>query len=103
MIFPGITLGCRGRRPTRGSARKRTRRRYGRLETARRPPVTRSAPPAWPRLRALAADLPRLWDSATTSHRDRKRLLRSLIAGCPRPTTTASGLVSAGTPELPTS
>jgi hypothetical protein len=31
-------------------------------------------------LRALAADLPRLWDSPTTSHRDRKRLLRSLIA-----------------------
>jgi hypothetical protein len=29
---------------------------------------------------ALAADLPRLWDSPTTSHRDRKRLLRSLIA-----------------------
>ncbi|WP_028193441.1 recombinase family protein [Salinispora pacifica] len=31
-------------------------------------------------LQALAADLPRLWDSPTTSHRDRKRLLRSLIA-----------------------
>jgi hypothetical protein len=31
-------------------------------------------------LRALAADLPRWWDSPTTSHRDRKRLLRSLIA-----------------------
>lgn len=31
-------------------------------------------------LQALAADLPRLWDSPTTSHRDRKRLLRTLIA-----------------------
>ena len=28
----------------------------------------------------LAADLPRLWDAPTTSHRDRKRLLRTLIA-----------------------
>jgi hypothetical protein len=32
------------------------------------------------RYKALATDLPRLWDSPTTSHRDRKRLLRSLIA-----------------------
>lgn len=31
-------------------------------------------------LRALAADLPRLWDSPTTSPRDRKRLLRTLVA-----------------------
>jgi hypothetical protein len=31
-------------------------------------------------LRALAADLPRLWDAPTTSPRDRKRLLRTLIA-----------------------
>lgn len=31
-------------------------------------------------LRALAADLPRLWHAQTTSHRDRKRLLRTLIA-----------------------
>jgi hypothetical protein len=31
-------------------------------------------------LQALAADLPRLWDAPTTSPRDRKRLLRTLIA-----------------------
>ncbi|MEV6523143.1 recombinase family protein [Longispora sp. NPDC051575] len=31
-------------------------------------------------LQALAADLPQLWDSPTTSHRDRKRLLRTQIA-----------------------
>src|SRR5436190_7483698 len=31
-------------------------------------------------LQALAADLPRLWHAETTSHRDRKRLLRTLIA-----------------------
>ncbi|MEU5943770.1 recombinase family protein [Micromonospora sp. NPDC047548] len=39
-------------------------------------------PPAPDRdaLQALAADLPRLWDAPTTSHRDRKRLLRTLIA-----------------------
>jgi hypothetical protein len=40
-----------------------------------------SAPaPAHDPLRALAADLPRLRDSPTTSHRYRKRLLGSLIA-----------------------
>jgi DNA invertase Pin-like site-specific DNA recombinase len=31
-------------------------------------------------LETLAADLPGLWHAATTSHRDRKRLLRTLIA-----------------------
>jgi DNA invertase Pin-like site-specific DNA recombinase len=42
--------------------------------------ATTAPAPAQDALRALAADLPRLWDSPTTSHRDRKRLLRSLIA-----------------------
>jgi hypothetical protein len=45
--------------------------------------TTRAIKPAVPNhdaLRALAADLPRLWDSPTTSPRDRKRLLRTLIA-----------------------
>ncbi|WP_328414660.1 recombinase family protein [Micromonospora sp. NBC_00389] len=47
------------------------------LATARavKPPV-----PDHEALRALAADLPRLWDAPTTSPRDRKRLLRTLIA-----------------------
>lgn len=47
------------------------------LATARavKPPV-----PDHDALRALAADLPRLWDAPTTSPRDRKRLLRTLIA-----------------------
>ncbi|HVQ97695.1 MAG TPA: recombinase family protein, partial [Mycobacterium sp.] len=46
------------------------------LDTARaaRPPL-----PERDALHALAADLPRLWDDPGTSHRDRKRLLRSLI------------------------
>ncbi|MFC6019863.1 hypothetical protein ACFP2T_27130 [Plantactinospora solaniradicis] len=42
--------------------------------------VTTAPAPEQNALRALAADLPRLRDSPTTSHRDRKRLLRSLIA-----------------------
>ena len=37
------------------------------------------APPARADLEALARDLPRLWAAPSTSHRDRKRLLRSLI------------------------
>jgi DNA invertase Pin-like site-specific DNA recombinase len=47
------------------------------LATARvvKPPL-----PDHDALRALAADLPRLWDAPTTSPRDRKRLLRTLIA-----------------------
>jgi DNA invertase Pin-like site-specific DNA recombinase len=37
-------------------------------------------PPARVDIEALARDLPRLWAAPTTSHRDRKRLLRALIA-----------------------
>jgi DNA invertase Pin-like site-specific DNA recombinase len=36
-------------------------------------------PPARADIEALALDLPRLWTAPSTSHRDRKRLLRSLI------------------------
>ncbi len=36
--------------------------------------------PARAELEALAADLPRLWNASTTSDKDRKRLLRTLIA-----------------------
>ncbi|MGI8729979.1 MAG: recombinase family protein [Solirubrobacteraceae bacterium] len=36
-------------------------------------------PPARADIQALARDLPRLWAAPSTSHRDRKRLLRSLI------------------------
>src|SRR3989442_3968701 len=41
-----------------------------------------AATPLPPRadLEALAADLPRLWNASTTSPKDRKRLLRTLIA-----------------------
>src|SRR5207248_11022583 len=42
---------------------------------ATKPPL-----PATDSLRSLAADLPRLWHADTTSPRDRKRLLRTLIA-----------------------
>jgi hypothetical protein len=38
------------------------------------------AAPARADIEALARDLPRLWSAPSTSHRDRKRLLRSLIA-----------------------
>jgi hypothetical protein len=37
-------------------------------------------PPARADIQALAHDLPRLWAAPTTSHRDRKRLLRAMIA-----------------------
>jgi excisionase family DNA binding protein len=37
-------------------------------------------PPARADIEALARDLPRLWAAPSTSHRDRKRLLRALIA-----------------------
>jgi DNA invertase Pin-like site-specific DNA recombinase len=37
------------------------------------------APPARADIEALARDLPRLWTAPSTSHRDRKRLLRALI------------------------
>ena len=36
--------------------------------------------PSRPELETLAADLPRLWDEPSTSPRDRKRVLRTLIA-----------------------
>jgi hypothetical protein len=42
---------------------------------AAKPPL-----PATDSLQALAQDLPRLWHAETTSPRDRKRLLRSLVA-----------------------
>jgi DNA invertase Pin-like site-specific DNA recombinase len=38
------------------------------------------APPARADIQALARDLPRLWAAPSTSHRDRKRLLRALIS-----------------------
>jgi excisionase family DNA binding protein len=38
------------------------------------------APPARADIEALARDLPRLWAAESTSHRDRKRLLRALIS-----------------------
>ena len=37
-------------------------------------------PPARADIQAVARDLPRLWTAPSTSHRDRKRLLRALIA-----------------------
>jgi hypothetical protein len=42
--------------------------------------ATKSPLPATDSLQALAADLPRLWHADSTSPRDRKRLLRTLIA-----------------------
>ena len=36
--------------------------------------------PARPELEALASDLPRLWHASTTADKDRKRLLRALVA-----------------------
>jgi excisionase family DNA binding protein len=42
--------------------------------------ATLPALPARADIEALARDLPRLWNAPTTSHRDRKRLLRALIA-----------------------
>lgn len=42
--------------------------------------AAKPALPATDALQALAADVPRLWHADTTSPRDRKRLLRSLIA-----------------------
>ncbi|MER5338454.1 hypothetical protein [Micromonospora sp. NPDC002717] len=47
------------------------------LATAR---AVKPAVPDHDALQALAADLARLWDAPTTSHRDRKRLLRTLVA-----------------------
>ncbi len=42
--------------------------------------ATETALPARAEIEALARDLPRLWTAPSTSHRDRKRLLRALIA-----------------------
>ena len=42
--------------------------------------ATQQPLPARADIEALARDLPRLWAAPTTSHRDRKRLLRALIA-----------------------
>jgi Recombinase/Recombinase zinc beta ribbon domain len=44
------------------------------------PKATKPPLPATDSLRSLAGDLPRLWHADTTSPRDRKRLLRTLIA-----------------------
>lgn len=41
---------------------------------------TRPPLPTRPELEKLAADLPGLWQAPTTSNKDRKRLLRTLIA-----------------------
>src|SRR5262249_45848097 len=53
------------------------------LAEAERPLAAQAAEPALPgreQLEALTRDLPALWASPTTSDRDRKRLLRALIA-----------------------
>jgi DNA invertase Pin-like site-specific DNA recombinase len=48
--------------------------------------------PSRTEVEALAHDIPRLWDAPTTSHKDRKRLLRALVADvtlhCERGATT---------------
>ena len=62
--------------------------------------ATRATQPPLPSpgdLHAVAGDLPRLWDAPTTSDRDRKRLLRTLIADVtilpePDPGTVAIGV-----------
>ena len=57
-------------------------------------------------LEKLAADLPRLWHAPVTSSKDRKRLLRTLIADVtllPEPDQARYGSGSAGTPAPPTS
>jgi DNA invertase Pin-like site-specific DNA recombinase len=41
---------------------------------------TRPALPSRADLETLATDLPRLWNAPTTSHKDRKRLLRTLVS-----------------------
>ena len=72
-------------------------------------PPTESLPPLPSRaeLGKLAADLPALWHAPTTSTKDRKRLLRTLIADItllPEPDRRPrSGSGSAGTPAPPTS
>jgi excisionase family DNA binding protein len=58
------------------SAVERERGKLAALEHARPQPLTDAERRA---LAALARDLPRLWDAATTTDRDRKQLLRTLI------------------------
>jgi excisionase family DNA binding protein len=58
------------------SAVERERGRLAALEHARPQPLTDAERRA---LAALARDLPQLWDAATTTDRDRKQLLRTLI------------------------
>ena len=56
-------------------------------------------------LEKLAADLPGLWHAPATSSKDRKRLLRTLIADVtllPEPDPARCGSGSAGTPAPPT-
>jgi excisionase family DNA binding protein len=55
---------------------ERERRKLAELETRRPEPLTAAERQA---LARLARDLPRLWDADTTSDRDRKELLRTLI------------------------
>jgi len=72
--------------PTTGSSRARWSR-AGKPNCATSPDAeaelarqaAQPAPPARADIEALARDLPRLWAAPSTSHRDRKRLLRSLI------------------------
>jgi DNA invertase Pin-like site-specific DNA recombinase len=47
-------------------------------------------------LEALARDLPRLWAATTTSHKDRKRLLRTLVADVTLKSESASDQVRVG-------
>ena len=58
------------------AAVERERARLAALEHARPQPLTNAERRA---LAALARDLPRLWEAATTTDRDRKQLLRTLI------------------------
>ena len=60
--------------------------------------ITDTLPPLPSRadLEALAADLPGLWHAPTTSHKDRKRLLRTLIADVTLLPETDPGMVHIG-------
>lgn len=57
--------------------------------------VTRPVPPR-SELEALASDLPRLWAASTTSDKDRKRLLRTLVADVTLHSAPASDTVRVG-------
>ncbi|MFZ3470376.1 recombinase family protein [Streptomyces sp. 4.24] len=63
------------------------------LETVRQ---TRTPLPDRARLEQLAADLPRLWHAPSTTNRDRKRLLRAVIADVTLMPDTGDGTVSIG-------